>query len=105
MMPDDSSSLLYGAVGGVNKSPKRFTSCLATSVSVPVAAVQHIDNQPVVFVQQSASRFERRNVQLGITVRDQLEIVSGLKPGETIVGAGSFYLKTALLRELIGDEH
>jgi len=75
------------------------------AVSVPVAAVQHIDNQPVVFVQQSASRFERRNVQLGITVRDQLEIVSGLKPGETIVGAGSFDLKTALLRELIGDEH
>jgi cobalt-zinc-cadmium efflux system membrane fusion protein len=75
------------------------------AVSVPVAAVQHIDNQPVVFVQQSAARFARRDVQLGITVRDQIEIVSGLKPGETIAGAGSFYLKTALLRERIGEEH
>ncbi|HMS71637.1 MAG TPA: efflux RND transporter periplasmic adaptor subunit [Baekduia sp.] len=72
---------------------------------VPVAAVQTIDNQPVVFVQQSANRFERRNVELGMTAGDLVEIRSGVQAGDTVVGAGSFYLKTALLRERIGDEH
>ncbi len=72
---------------------------------VPVAAIQTIDNQPVVFVQQSANRFERRNVELGMTAGDLVEIRSGVQAGDTVVGAGSFYLKTALLRERIGDEH
>ena len=33
------------------------------------------------------------------------DIRAGLQAGDTVVGAGSFYLKTALLRERIGDEH
>ena len=72
---------------------------------VPVAAIQTVDNQPVVFVQQSANRFVRRNVELGMTAGSLVEIRSGVKAGDTVVGAGSFYLKTALLRERIGDEH
>ena len=73
-------------------------------ISVPVAAVQQIDGKPVVFVRQSPTRFERRDVVLGNTAGDVVEIRSGLKAGEVIAGAGSFYLKTALLRETIGDE-
>lgn len=72
---------------------------------VPLAAVQTIDNQSVVFVQQSAKRFVRRDVELGLTAGDLVEIRSGVQAGDTVVGAGSFYLKTALLRERIGDEH
>jgi multidrug efflux pump subunit AcrA (membrane-fusion protein) len=58
-----------------------------------------------VFVRQSATRFERRIVQTGTTAGDLVELASGVKAGEMVVGAGSFYLKTALLRERIGDEH
>ena len=72
---------------------------------VPLAAIQTVDNQPVVFVQQSANRFERRNVELGMTAGDLVEIRTGVQAGDTVVGAGSFYLKTALLRERIGAEH
>lgn len=72
---------------------------------VPVAAIQTIDNQSVVFVQQSANRFVRRDVELGQTAGDLVEVRSGVQAGDTVVGAGSFYLKTALLRERIGDEH
>lgn len=72
---------------------------------VPVAAIQTIDNQPVVFVQQSANRFARRDVELGMTAGDLVETRSGVQAGDIVVGAGSFYLKTALLRERIGDEH
>lgn len=72
---------------------------------VPVAAVQTIDNQPVVFVQQGPNRFIRRNVELGTTAGDVIEVRTGLNTGDTVAAAGSFYLKTALLRERIGDEH
>ena len=75
------------------------------AIAVPIDAVQTIDNQTVVFVQKDATRFERRNVQVGRRAGDLVEIVSGLDEGQIAVGKGSFYLKTALLRERIGDEH
>lgn len=73
-------------------------------IAVPQAAVQQIESQSVVFVRQSPTRFERRDVRLGATAGDLVEIVSGLKPGETFVTSGSFYFKTALLRERIGEQ-
>lgn len=72
---------------------------------VPIRAVQQVDGQSVVFVQQSPTRFERRIVRTGVTAGELIEIASGVKTGETVVGSGSFYLKTALLRERIGDDH
>lgn len=74
------------------------------SVVVPQIAVQNVDNQPVVFVRRTATQFERRDVRVGASSGDQLEILDGLKAGETVVAAGSFYFKTALLRERIGGE-
>jgi membrane fusion protein, heavy metal efflux system len=73
------------------------------SVVVPVAAVQQIDNQPVVFVRKSESQFERRKVTVGQTAGGVVEILSGVRAGEDVVADGSFYLKTALLRERIGE--
>lgn len=75
------------------------------AITVPGDAVQLVDNQPVVFVRQSETRFERRDIVVGRRVGDRVEIVSGLTSGDHVVGSGSFYLKTALLRERIGDEH
>jgi cobalt-zinc-cadmium efflux system membrane fusion protein len=72
---------------------------------VPSDAIQQVDSQAVVFVQQAPTRFERRDVQVGLRSGNLVEIVSGLTDGQTIVSKGSFYLKTALLRERIGDEH
>ena len=73
------------------------------AIAVPARAVQQIDGQPVVFVRQSATRFERRRVQLGVAANDDVE-VTGVKPGEQVVGSGSFYLKTAALRERIAED-
>ena len=75
------------------------------ALTVPSDAIQQVDNQPVVFTRQSATRFERRNVQVGRRSGDLVEILGGLEQGQMVVGKGSFYLKTALLRERIGDEH
>lgn len=77
----------------------------ADAVTVPVDAIQQVDGQPVVFVRQSVTRFERRDVRIGRRSGERVEIASGLRDGERVVGRGSFYLKTALLRERIGDEH
>jgi cobalt-zinc-cadmium efflux system membrane fusion protein len=81
------------------------TKDVRDALSVPVDAVQQVGTQSVVFVRQSETRFERRDVQLGRRSLDRVEVLSGLKAGDVVVGRGSFYLKTALLRERIGDEH
>ena len=72
---------------------------------VPAAAIQQIDGTSVVFVRQTPERFLRRNVTLGVSAGDVVEVTSGLQGGEVIAGAGSFYLKTAALQDRIGDEH
>jgi cobalt-zinc-cadmium efflux system membrane fusion protein len=74
------------------------------AVIVPAAAVQQVDGQPVVFVRQSPTRFERRDVQTGVTAGELIEIAGGLEPGLVIASAGTLSLKTALLRERVGGE-
>ncbi len=56
------------------------------------------------FVQLDADKFLKRGVQVGQRDDQYAEITSGLKAGEKVVANGSFYLKSALLRELIGGE-
>ncbi|MDP2318990.1 MAG: efflux RND transporter periplasmic adaptor subunit [Acidobacteriota bacterium] len=75
------------------------------SLAIPIDAVQQIDGQAAVFIRESATRFRRQNVQLGLQAGNLIEVKAGLKAGDTIVAAGSFYFKTALQRELIGDGH
>lgn len=75
------------------------------SLAIPIDAVQQINGQAAVFIRESATRFRRQNVQLGLRAGNLIEVKAGLKAGDTVVAAGSFYFKTALQRELIGDEH
>lgn len=74
-------------------------------LAIPLAAVQQIDGRAVVFVKRDTTTFERRNIELGQTAGELVEVRSGLRPGDVIAGKGSFYLKTAALRDRIGDEH
>lgn len=75
-----------------------------TGVSVPASALQEINGEQVVFVQTDAAKFTKRSVQIGQRDEQNVEITSGIKAGEKVVADGSFYLKSALLRELIGGE-
>lgn len=75
-----------------------------TGIAVPSAAIQEINGQPVVFVQTQPTKFEKRTVELGERTPESAEIKSGLKAGEKVVAKGSFYVKSALMRELIGGE-
>jgi membrane fusion protein, heavy metal efflux system len=63
-------------------------------VSVPAAALQHLENEWVVFIPKDASRFEIRRVGRGRDLAGEVEVLSGLKSGETVVVDGSFLLKS-----------
>jgi len=62
---------------------------------VPRDAVQSVGNRSVVYVlvEGDEGRFVERTVKLGAAVEDSVEVVDGVKPGEHIVTAGSFFLR------------
>ena len=74
-------------------------------LTVPASAIQDIDGQTVVFVESAAGSFERRVLEVGDQGEEWAEVVRGLEEGEEVVTRGSFYLKSIVLREQIGDEH
>lgn len=76
----------------------------ARALAVPASALQQVESDTVVFVQRDATHFEKRVVRVGQRGEDWVEILSGLQKGERVVANGSFYVKSALLRELIGGE-
>jgi cobalt-zinc-cadmium efflux system membrane fusion protein len=73
-------------------------------LSVPDSSIQQIEGQSVVFVRNSDTEFQKREVRTGIASEGYTEIKSGLKPGESVTSQGSFVLKTAFLRHLIGEK-
>jgi len=74
------------------------------ALAVPGAALQQVDADTVVFVQRNPTIFEKRVVQVGGRGGEWVELLSGVQKGEKIVTTGSFYVKSALLREQIGGE-
>lgn len=72
------------------------------TVMVPSAAVQRAKGVALVFVRLAADQYETRRVKLGLTQGELVEIVEGVKPGETVATRGSFLLKTETLKGAIG---
>jgi len=71
-------------------------------VLVPDASVQLLDATQVVFVArpdgQGGARFERREVEVGGSIGGQTQIVGGLQPGDLVVVAGAFAVKSEFAR-------
>lgn len=72
---------------------------------VPEASVQDDDGRPIVFVKTGERTFARREVEIGERISGQVEILSGLSEGETVVTAGSFLLKSEMRKSSLEDEH
>jgi membrane fusion protein, heavy metal efflux system len=73
-------------------------------IQVPPEAVQRDGTQPFVFVHVGGDEFRRANVTLGRSSENRVELLRGIKPGERVVVAGGFILKSELLKEqLAGD--
>jgi cobalt-zinc-cadmium efflux system membrane fusion protein len=73
-------------------------------LAVPSASIQEIDGRTAVFVQRSPTRFEVQEVDLGARGSGWIEISRGLSQGEYVASAGSFQLKSVLLRDSLAEE-
>jgi membrane fusion protein, heavy metal efflux system len=62
-------------------------------LTVPSAALQRVRDRWCVFVPRDASTFEIRAVGRGRDLAGEVEVVSGLRAGETVVVDGAFLLK------------
>ncbi len=71
-------------------------------LAIPDSSIQQIEGRSFVFIRNSESEFLKREVQTGIASGGYTEIKSGIKAGDMVASQGSFVVKTAFLRNLIG---
>lgn len=77
-----------------------------TILAVPAAALQRVGERWLAFVPKAQYEYEMRPVGRGRDLGNDVEVVSGLKAGETVVVEGAFLLKAeAEKRAGGGDEH
>jgi cobalt-zinc-cadmium efflux system membrane fusion protein len=76
----------------------------AKAIMVPDEAVVKETGENYVFVQTSDTTFEKRNVIIGTSVDNMIEIKDGLKQGDTVASKGVFYLKSDLKKDEIAGE-
>ena len=65
----------------------------AAILTVPVTSVQRVRNEWCVFLPKDANHFEIRRIGRGRDLGTEVEVLSGLTAGETIVVDGAFLLK------------
>src|SRR5262249_50733947 len=63
------------------------------ALAIPQTAVQTLNGKQVVFVVEPDHRVAAREVELGPKIDGLVQVQSGLREGEDIVGQGSFILK------------
>ena len=78
---------------------------LSDVVTVPAPAIQEVEGQDVVFVQTGPEQFEKRNVTVGARSAGAVQILEGLQPGNRVVVAGGFALKSELMKGSISHGH
>jgi multidrug efflux pump subunit AcrA (membrane-fusion protein) len=67
-------------------------------------ALQTNEDEQIVFVALEAGKYEKRVVKLGMEQHGLVQVLEGVKPGEKVVTAGSFILKSELLKASMADE-
>jgi RND family efflux transporter MFP subunit len=69
---------------------------IENALTVPTAAVlRDTENQPFVYVITNNNEFGRRAVTLGVSDEGNTQLLSGVKPGDRVVGDGSLFLQFA----------
>jgi len=74
-------------------------------VVIPSSAIQQIEGETTLFVQEGEGSFVMRGVSLGQKTGDYVQVLNGLDPGDRVVTEGGFYLKSALLKDEMGEGH
>jgi cobalt-zinc-cadmium efflux system membrane fusion protein len=68
-------------------------------LSVPKASIQDAGYAKVVYVPRGTDKYQERKVELGNEVGDFVEVLKGLRSGETVVTNGSFELRSQVLKQ------
>jgi len=76
---------------------------LDDAIQVPASAVQTQEGKSFVFVQKEPGEFERRDIVVGHESDHTVEVREGLKPGEPVVVAGAFALKSEMMRSKLAE--
>ncbi len=63
-----------------------------TRLVVPVSAVLFAGERRFVFRDLGAGRFQPQAVRLGVRSGEEIEVLSGLSPGDRIVTSGTFLI-------------
>jgi multidrug efflux pump subunit AcrA (membrane-fusion protein) len=80
------------------------TTVLQDVIVIPDTAPQTEEDNQIVFVALSDTRFQKRLVKLGLEQRGRVRVIEGLKVGEKVVTEGSFILKSEMLKGELGEE-
>jgi len=88
---------------GMFASVQLTNTLAAEKTLVPRTAVLDTGERQVAFVSRGEGKFEPREVRLGVaTGNGQIEVISGLKPGEMVVTSGQFLIDSeAKIREAL----
>jgi Cu(I)/Ag(I) efflux system membrane fusion protein len=76
----------------------------ASRLLVPSEAILRTGTRAVAIVRKADGNFEPREVQLGVDLGEQLEVLGGLAEGEQVVASGQFLVDSeARLRSVLGS--
>ncbi|SHL33829.1 efflux RND transporter periplasmic adaptor subunit [Flavobacterium chilense] len=73
----------------------KFTDTPVNTLFITAKAVLQFNDRSFVFVQLADGKYTRRYVETGVSQNGKIAILSGLKPNETIISEGAFYLLEA----------
>jgi membrane fusion protein, heavy metal efflux system len=74
-------------------------------LAVAEEAVQRLEDKTVVFVKEGEKTYEPREVTLGISDGEYIEVLSGLKVGDEVVSRSSFTIKADILKGSAEHSH
>jgi cobalt-zinc-cadmium efflux system membrane fusion protein len=80
------------------------TTAIKDVLVISDQALQTLEDEQIVFVAVSDTKFEKRVVKVGLEQHGRVQILEGIKEGERVVTEGSFILKSELLKGELGEE-
>ena len=80
------------------------TTVMKDVLVISDAALQTDEDKQVVFLALGGSKFEKREVKLGLEQHGRVQVLEGIKPGDKVVTEGSFILKSEMLKGELGEE-
>jgi cobalt-zinc-cadmium efflux system membrane fusion protein len=89
-------------LAGMFADVKVFLPGEEETLALPRSAVLEDEGRSFVFIHHHGDYYVRRPVEPGRSWGDRVEVLRGLKGGETVVADGSFLLKSDVLRSKMG---